>query len=70
MKNISLKIGLTCISILAVAVASAQIIPPPPPPPPPPPGVPLDGGVLLMLAGSLGYGAWKKFKGEPESATV
>lgn len=36
---------------------------PPPPPPPPPAGIPIDGGLALLLAGLGAYGAkkiWKK----------
>ena len=34
---------------------------PPPPPPPPPPGVPIDGGISLLLAGLAAYGTKKYF---------
>lgn len=30
-----------------------------PPPPPPPPGLPIDSGVLFLLAGAVIYGAKK-----------
>jgi len=33
-----------------------------PPPPPPPPGLPIDGGLVFLLALALGYGI-KKVKG-------
>lgn len=32
---------------------------PPPPPPTPPPGLPIDGGVVAMLAVALILGAYK-----------
>lgn len=35
---------------------------PPPPPAPPPPGVPIDGGIALLLSGLAAYGAKKYFK--------
>jgi hypothetical protein len=30
-----------------------------PPPPPPPPGLPIDGGLMVLLALALGYGIKK-----------
>ena len=33
--------------------------PPPPSTPPPPPGLPLDGGLVLLLILSLAYGIYK-----------
>lgn len=33
--------------------------PPPPSTPPPPPGLPLDGGLVLLLTLSLCYGVYK-----------
>lgn len=48
---------------LLVLPFAAQVIfaqpPPPPPPPPPPAGVPLDGGLTLLLAGLGAYGLKK-----------
>lgn len=41
----------------AISVLFAQ--PGPPPPPPPPVGVPIDGGILLLLSGLAAYGAKK-----------
>lgn len=32
---------------------------PPPPPPPPPAGIPIDGGLALLLAGLGAYGVRK-----------
>ena len=46
------------ITPLAITIVSAQP-PPPPPPPPPPAGVPLDGGITLLLGGLAAYGAKK-----------
>lgn len=55
------------IAVLAMLVISvvafAQVGPPPapPPPPPPPPGTPIDGGVVLLIAAGLIYGANKLY---------
>jgi hypothetical protein len=43
----------------AMTVLFAQ--PGPPPPPVPPPGVPIDGGILLLLSGLAAYGTKKFF---------
>ncbi|MGC4040741.1 MAG: hypothetical protein QM710_08165 [Flavobacterium sp.] len=50
--------------ILAVFFLSAGNMfadagPPPPSTPPPPPGLPLDGGVVLLLVLSITYGIYK-----------
>jgi hypothetical protein len=37
----------------------AQSDPPPPPTPPPPPGLPLDGGIYLLVILSLCLGIYK-----------
>lgn len=53
--------------LLGVALAAfSQGGPPPPPPPLPPPGsgVPIDGGIFLLLAAGLIYGSKKLYKGE------
>ncbi|HLP19001.1 MAG TPA: hypothetical protein VK174_01795 [Chitinophagales bacterium] len=47
--------------VVAVGVF-AQGPPPPPPPPAPPPGVPIDGGIFLLLGAGLVYGARKLYK--------
>ena len=46
----------------AAQVLMAQT--PPAGPPPAPPGVPIDGGITLLLAGLGAYGAKKLFKKE------
>ena len=48
--------------VMMVGFAFSQGGPPPPPPPPPPPssGVPLDGGIFLLLGSGLMYG-YKKW---------
>lgn len=44
------------LSILFVATAQIFAQGPPPPPPPPPPGLPIDGGLLFLVATAVGYG--------------
>jgi len=53
-----LLLTILLIAPLAVSMVFAQPGPPPPPPPPPP-GVPLDGGITLLLGGLAAYGAKK-----------
>lgn len=52
--------------VLAIAIVSPMVVSvvfaqpgPPPPPPPPPSGVPIDGGIALLLGGLTAYGAKK-----------
>jgi hypothetical protein len=52
-----LVLTLLLIAPLAINVVLAQ--PVPPPPPVVPPGVPIDGGILLLLSGLAAYGAKK-----------
>ena len=47
-------------SPIAVSFVFAQ--PAPPPPPPPPAGIPIDGGIALLLGGLAAYGAKKYLK--------
>ena len=71
MKNYKTK----CMSKFMVAIAILLVIfpfifdgllaqpLPPPPPPSPPDGIPIDGGLAILLAGLGAYGAkkiWKK----------
>jgi hypothetical protein len=47
------------IAIIIIALQTyAQMIPPPIPPPPPP-GLPIDGGVIYLLAGGIIYAVKK-----------
>ncbi len=68
MKNKVLPIILLAIFVMAVTLVSAQILPPPPPPPgggggvPGSPQTPIDGGVFLLIASGLAYGAKKLYK--------
>ncbi|MBA4135526.1 MAG: hypothetical protein C0525_12440 [Flavobacterium sp.] len=49
---------LTAVFLPAISVFAAPG-PPPPSTPPPPPGLPLDGGLVLLLLGSLVLGFYK-----------
>ena len=51
--NLVLVVGLMLVATTVIAQ------PPPPPPPPPPPGVPVDGGIIGLLAIGIGYGVKK-----------
>ncbi|WP_370637847.1 PID-CTERM protein-sorting domain-containing protein [Flavobacterium wongokense] len=44
---------------LSVTNVFADPGPPPPSTPPPPPGLPLDGGILLLVILSISYGLYK-----------
>ena len=60
MKMQNKKIFASILFVLISFVCVAQgINPPPPPSPPPPPGLPIDGGLLLVLGLGLIYGAKK-----------
>jgi len=50
--------------ILPFAIQVVQAQTAPAGPPPAPPGVPIDGGIALLLAGLGAYGAKKLFKKE------
>jgi hypothetical protein len=52
---------LTFIIIPMVACVAAPSDPPPPTPPPPP-GLPVDGGIMVLLASSLCYGIYRIYK--------
>lgn len=56
MKNFR-HILLSFILIIVSSKLSAQG----PPPPPPPPGLPIDGGLFVLLLAAIGYG-YKKLK--------
>lgn len=65
LKNINwlkfLVLAIVLASPIAVSLVFAQPAPPPPPPPPPA-GVPIDGGIALLLGGLTAYGAKKYLK--------
>lgn len=46
------------IALIFTYTMSGQIVPPPIPPPPPP-GLPIDGGMILLLLSGLFYGVKK-----------
>jgi hypothetical protein len=62
MKYNSLLKVLFALSILLVAEKSLSMAPPPPPPPAAGgPQVPIDGGISLLVAAGVGYGAKKYY---------
>ncbi len=66
MRKRILHLALSAVLLGLTFAAFSQGGPPPPPPPPPPPGsgVPIDGGVFLLLAAGLIYGSKKLYKGD------
>ncbi|WP_288954696.1 PID-CTERM protein-sorting domain-containing protein [uncultured Polaribacter sp.] len=46
--------------LIFTSVMSSQVVPPPVPPPPPP-GLPIDGGIALLLFSGILYG-YRKLK--------
>lgn len=63
-KNIN-WIKLFALTVLLVAPFAVSIVfaqPAPPPPPPPPVGIPIDGGIALLLGGLAAYGTKKYLK--------
>ena len=64
-KNTKITIFATVVLATLVSIASAQ--PPPPPPPPPPAGVPLDGGILALLAGVVTFVGSRVFRSKKNS---
>jgi hypothetical protein len=57
MKNL-ITFAVLLVLVCAAYTGIAQSLAPPPPPPPPTP-VPIDGGLSLVIAGCVGYGAKK-----------
>ena len=64
-KNTKITLFATVVLATLVSIASAQ--PPPPPPPPPPTGVPLDGGILALLAGIVTFVGSRVFRAKKNS---
>lgn len=56
-KRMLIAIGITLVSMQVVA----QVGPPPPPPPQDPGEVPVDGGLVFLLAAGVSYGAKKAY---------
>jgi hypothetical protein len=53
------KILASILFVLISFVCVAQSVGPPPPSPPPPPGLPIDGGLVVLLVLGIVYGAKK-----------
>ena len=64
-KNTKITLFATVVLATLVSIVSAQ--PPPPPPPPPPTGVPLDGGILALLAGIITFVGSRVFRAKKNS---
>jgi len=58
-RKITASILFVLISFVCVAQGGHN---PPPPTPPPPPGLPIDGGVLVVIGLALLYGSRKLLK--------
>jgi hypothetical protein len=50
------------VSIFIGFVSLAQGSTPPPPMPPPPPGLPIDGGLWILIVGGFLFGIYKAYK--------
>ena len=63
MKIVPMRL-LTLLAFIIIPMATCLAAPsdPPPPTPPPPPGLPVDGGILILLAISVCYGIYKVYK--------
>ena len=53
------KTYLALLVMLLVAYISRGQVVPPPTPPPPPPGLPIDGGLVFLIASGILYGIKK-----------
>jgi hypothetical protein len=58
MKNTQIKQSILAILVITL---SNNIMAQGPPPPPPPPGLPIDGGIFLLMSLAIGY-AIKKIR--------
>jgi len=63
MKIVPMRL-LTLLALIIIPMATCLAAPsdPPPPTPPPPPGLPVDSGLVFLLASSLCYGIYKVYK--------
>lgn len=53
------KRSLTLLALIfPIADALAEAPPPPSMPPPPPPGLPIDGGILILMGAALIFGIY------------
>ena len=50
------------VSMLLLVCGICYAEDPPPPEPPPPPGLPVDGGVFILLFISVSYGLYKLYQ--------
>lgn len=57
MKNYLALAAFAVLVVSSVAVVGFPTLPPPPPPTP----IPIDGGLSLVIAGCVGYGAKKMY---------
>jgi hypothetical protein len=62
-KNLLKFVILTVLLVAPFTLSYVFAQPTPPPPPPPPVGVPIDGGIAILLGGLAAYGA-KKYLGK------
>jgi hypothetical protein len=60
------------LAVLLLPLTTVYAAPGPPPPstPPPPPGLPLDGGLLLLMALSISFGCYKIYKSNIKKASL
>ena len=63
MKIVPMRL-LTLLAFIIIPMATCLAAPsdPPPPTPPPPPGLPVDSGLIFLLALALCYGIYKVYK--------
>jgi hypothetical protein len=59
MKKIIYSLLPIAVMVFTAITSFAASFPPPPPPPPAP--TPIDGGILLMVTGGIGYVAKKQY---------
>jgi hypothetical protein len=59
-KNINSVLMLCIFFMLIGFVAYSQVKPPTPIGPPPPPGLPIDGGLSILLIAGIAYGVYEK----------
>ncbi len=63
------KITILAVLFLSAINAFADAGPPPPSTPPPPPGLPLDGGIWLLIIISLLFGCYKIYQSNIKKAS-
>tara|TARA_Y100000385_G_scaffold236486_1_gene250609 strand:- start:317 stop:523 length:207 start_codon:yes stop_codon:yes gene_type:complete len=60
-KNLLKFVVFTLLFVAPFTLSYVFAQPAPPPPPPPPVGIPIDGGIAILLSGLAAYGAKKYF---------